>query len=124
MQKRGITDVTFNLCRAEPEGFLKEIEPVYEAPADASGYRHTIKLQTASGETHHVSAKVVVDATGHHAQCPAGQRAAMSRRVDAAGKPGSDCEACRTDPSGQLLGQAASVGRGVACADDGHFMLS
>jgi hypothetical protein len=42
MQKNGITDVTFNLCRAEPKGFLKEIEPVYEAPADASGYRYFV----------------------------------------------------------------------------------
>jgi len=42
MQKNGITDVTFNLCQAEPEGFLKEIEPVYEAPADASGYRYFV----------------------------------------------------------------------------------
>lgn len=40
MQKKAITDVTFNLCRAEPAGFLKEIEPVYQAPADASGYRY------------------------------------------------------------------------------------
>jgi len=42
MQKNGITDVRFNLCQAEPEGFLKEIEPVYEAPADASGYRYFV----------------------------------------------------------------------------------
>jgi len=42
MQKNGITDVTFNLCQAELEGFLKEIEPVYEAPADASGYRYFV----------------------------------------------------------------------------------
>ena len=40
MQKNEITDVTFNLRRAEPKGFLKEIEPVYQAPADASGYRY------------------------------------------------------------------------------------
>ncbi len=40
MQKRGITDVTFDLRRAGPKGYLKEIEPVYEAPADASGYRY------------------------------------------------------------------------------------
>ncbi|OEU60529.1 MAG: hypothetical protein BBJ57_06730 [Desulfobacterales bacterium PC51MH44] len=42
MQKNGITDVTFDLCRAEPKGFLKEIEPVYQAPADASGYRYFV----------------------------------------------------------------------------------
>ena len=40
MQKRGITDVTFDLRRAGPEGYLKEIEPVYEAPADATDYRY------------------------------------------------------------------------------------
>ena len=40
LQKNGITDVTFNLCRVEPEGFLKEIQPTYEAPADATGYRY------------------------------------------------------------------------------------
>jgi hypothetical protein len=42
MQKNGITDVTFNLCRAEPKGVLKEIEPVYQAPVDASGYRYFV----------------------------------------------------------------------------------
>jgi hypothetical protein len=42
MQKKGITDVTFTLCSAEPNGVLKEIEPVYEAPADASGYRYFV----------------------------------------------------------------------------------
>ena len=42
MQKNGITDVTFDLCRAEQKGFLKEIEPVYQAPADASGYRYFV----------------------------------------------------------------------------------
>ena len=40
MLKNGITDVTFNLCRATPKGDLKQIEPVYQAPADASGYRY------------------------------------------------------------------------------------
>jgi hypothetical protein len=42
MQKNGITDVTFNLRRAMPRGALKEIEPVYQAPADASGYRYFV----------------------------------------------------------------------------------
>ena len=42
MQKNGITDVTFDLCRAEPKGVLKEIEPVYRAPVDASGYRYFV----------------------------------------------------------------------------------
>jgi hypothetical protein len=42
IHKNGITDVTFNLRRAEPKGFLKEIEPVYQAPADASGYRYFV----------------------------------------------------------------------------------
>jgi hypothetical protein len=42
IQKNSITDVTFDLRRAEPKGFLKEIEPVYEAPADASGYRYFV----------------------------------------------------------------------------------
>ena len=42
MQKNGITDVTFNLRRAVPRGALKEIEPVYQAPADASGYRYFV----------------------------------------------------------------------------------
>ena len=40
MQKNGITDVTFNLCRAEPKGVLTTVEPTYQAPADASGYRY------------------------------------------------------------------------------------
>ena len=42
MQKNGITDVTFKIRRAGIEGYLKEIEPVYEAPADASGYRYFV----------------------------------------------------------------------------------
>jgi hypothetical protein len=42
MQKNGIEDVTFNLSRAESSGVLKEIEPVYRAPADASGYRYFV----------------------------------------------------------------------------------
>ena len=42
MQKRGITDVTFDLCSAEPKGFLKEIEPIYRAPTDASDYRYFV----------------------------------------------------------------------------------
>ena len=40
MQKKGITDVAFNLCRAEPKGVLMTIEPTYQAPTDASGYRY------------------------------------------------------------------------------------
>ncbi|MEJ2731665.1 MAG: hypothetical protein P8185_24675 [Deltaproteobacteria bacterium] len=40
MQENGITDVTFDLCRAEPRGVLKTIEPTYQAPTDASGYRY------------------------------------------------------------------------------------
>jgi hypothetical protein len=40
MQKKGITDVTFNLRRTEPQGVLTTIEPTYQAPADASGYRY------------------------------------------------------------------------------------
>ena len=40
MQRNGITDVTFNLRCAEPKGVLHEVEPVYRAPADASGYRY------------------------------------------------------------------------------------
>jgi hypothetical protein len=40
MQKNGITDVTFNLYRAEPKGVLTTIEPTYQAPTDASGYRY------------------------------------------------------------------------------------
>ena len=42
MQKNGITDVTFNLCRVRPKEALNEIEPVYRAPADASGYRYFV----------------------------------------------------------------------------------
>ena len=42
MQQNGITDVTFNLCSAEPRGVLREVEPVYQAPADASGYRYFV----------------------------------------------------------------------------------
>jgi hypothetical protein len=42
IQRNGITDVTFNLCRAEPKGFLKTIEPTYQAPADARGYRYFV----------------------------------------------------------------------------------
>jgi hypothetical protein len=42
MQKNGITDVTFEIRRAGIEGYLKEIEPVYRAPADASGYRYFV----------------------------------------------------------------------------------
>jgi hypothetical protein len=42
MQKNGLTDVTFEIRRAGIEGYLKEIEPVYRAPADASGYRYFV----------------------------------------------------------------------------------
>ncbi len=42
MQKNGITDVTFNLRWAEPKRVLHEVEPVYQAPADASGYRYFV----------------------------------------------------------------------------------
>ena len=42
MQKNGITDVTFKIRSAGKKGFLKEIEPVYQAPADASGYRYFV----------------------------------------------------------------------------------
>jgi hypothetical protein len=42
MQKNGITDVTFEIRRAGIEGYLKEVEPVYRAPADASGYRYFV----------------------------------------------------------------------------------
>ena len=42
IQKNGITDVTFRIRRAGKKGFLKEIEPVYQAPADASGYRYFV----------------------------------------------------------------------------------
>jgi hypothetical protein len=42
MQKNGITDVTFNLRHAEAKGALNEIEPLYQAPADASGYRYFV----------------------------------------------------------------------------------
>jgi hypothetical protein len=42
MQKNGITDVTFKIRRAETTGYLEEIEPVYQAPADASGYRYFV----------------------------------------------------------------------------------
>ena len=42
MDKRGIEDVTFKLKVLEPAGcclgIVKEIEPIYEAPTDASGY--------------------------------------------------------------------------------------
>ena len=44
MDERRIEDVTFNLKVIEPAGcslgIVKEIEPVYEAVEDASGYRH------------------------------------------------------------------------------------
>jgi hypothetical protein len=40
IQKNGITDVTFNIGRAEPKGVLTTIEATYQAPADASGYRY------------------------------------------------------------------------------------
>ena len=42
MQKKGIKDVTFNLRRARAKGDLNEIEPVYEASANASGYRYFV----------------------------------------------------------------------------------
>lgn len=42
MQKNGITDVTFNLCHSKAKGVLNEIEPVYQAPANASGYRYFV----------------------------------------------------------------------------------
>jgi hypothetical protein len=42
MQKNGITDVTFNLRHAKAKGVLNEIEPVYQAPANASGYRYFV----------------------------------------------------------------------------------
>ena len=42
MQKNKITDVTFNLRSAKPKGALKEIEPIYQAPADATGYRYFV----------------------------------------------------------------------------------
>jgi hypothetical protein len=42
MEQRGIEDVTFRLKVLEPTGcclgIVKEIEPVYEAPRDASGF--------------------------------------------------------------------------------------
>ena len=45
MQERDITDVTFNLNELEVAGccvgIAKEIKPVYEAPANASGYRYS-----------------------------------------------------------------------------------
>ena len=44
MEERGIEDVSFNLKVMEPAGccvgIIKEIEPVYEAVEDASGYRY------------------------------------------------------------------------------------
>jgi hypothetical protein len=42
MQKNGITDVTFKIRRAETTRYLEEIETVYQAPADASGYRYFV----------------------------------------------------------------------------------
>ena len=42
MQKNGITDVTFNLRHAKAKGGLNEIEPVYQAPVNASGYRYFV----------------------------------------------------------------------------------
>ena len=42
MRKNGITDVTFNLRCVKPKGALKEIEPLYQAPVDASGYRYFV----------------------------------------------------------------------------------
>jgi len=40
MQQRGIKDVAFDLLYAGGAGIINEIEPVYQAPADASGYRY------------------------------------------------------------------------------------
>jgi hypothetical protein len=37
MQQKGIKDVTFNLIVLS---IVKEIEPVYEAPSDARGFRY------------------------------------------------------------------------------------
>ena len=42
MRKKEITDVTFNLRHAKAKGVLNEIEPVYQAPANASGYRYFV----------------------------------------------------------------------------------
>jgi hypothetical protein len=44
IQEKSIKDVTFNLIENEVAGccvgIVKEIAPVYQAPKDASGYRH------------------------------------------------------------------------------------
>lgn len=43
-QEKGIDDVTFNLFEYNVTGcclgFVKEIQPVYKAPSNASGYRY------------------------------------------------------------------------------------
>ena len=42
MEEMGITDVTFNLIEYDVPntmGIIKEIEPVYHAPENATGYR-------------------------------------------------------------------------------------
>jgi hypothetical protein len=43
-QQQGVADVTFNLVESEVSGccigFVREIEPVYRAPENASGYRY------------------------------------------------------------------------------------
>ena len=42
MEKMGITDVTFNLIEYDipnTMGIIKEMEPVYHAPENATGYR-------------------------------------------------------------------------------------
>ena len=42
--EKNIVDVTFNLIKADVSGccigFVREIEPVYRAPENASGYRY------------------------------------------------------------------------------------
>jgi hypothetical protein len=44
IQEKAITDVTFNLIESDVAGccvgIVKEIEPVYKAPKNASGYRY------------------------------------------------------------------------------------
>ena len=42
MEKMGVTDVTFNLIEYDipnTMGIIKEIEPLYHAPENATGYR-------------------------------------------------------------------------------------
>jgi len=43
-REKGIDDITFNLIESDVAGccigFVKEIEPAYKAPSNASGYRY------------------------------------------------------------------------------------